>query len=447
MKIEVRYDNGFVSLDIPDANVAGVIRPWQDQAKADGAIRHFAGLPRAMACPDAKDFQAQIAGRRLCVLLDDATRDEPFEPIFKQLFGLLRKSSLVQFLICTGTHEPDTPGNARIKAQIEEAASAAGLGRFEIHVHDCDRDEFVRAGATARGTEVIYNALADQADVFLVLSDVKVHYFAGYSNPIKNFVPGICAFATAEQNHSLALDEKSTFGVHPWHQNHARRNNPLAEDQLEGMRLIARDRPIFALITITTGGQIRWARFGPIKSVSAEAFTTVDQRNTHTVAPVGHLIVSPGGLPNDIDLYIAQRALELTKSAVADGGEILFLAACPGGVGEKKTLENFYNRLTAPIEEILKSIESQYKLYSHKPYKFAQMIRRLRRIWIHSQMPDEVLTAAHLYPTHKPQAVVDAWLNEQPDAKIMVVDGANKIALYAAQSRSSIRTPATLSHS
>jgi len=432
MKIEVRYGDDIVSLNIPEANLGRVIRPWQEEGKAHGAVRHFAGLPRAMAGPDAKRFQAQIAGRRLCVLLDDATRDEPFEPIFKQLFGLLRKSSSVQFLICTGTHEPDTPGNAKIKTQIEEAARAAGLGKFEIQVHDCEHDEFIRAGATTRGTEVIYNALADQADVFLVLSDVKVHYFAGYSNPIKNFVPGICAFATAEQNHSLSLDEKSTFGVHPWHPDRARRNNPLAEDELEGMRLIVKDRPVFSLITITTGGQIRWTRFGPIESASAEAFSTVDQRNTHTVTPVGRLIVSPGGLPNDIDLYIAQRALELTKSAVTDGGEILFLAACPGGVGEKKTLENFYNRLTAPIEQILKSIESEYKLYSHKPYKFAQMIRRLRRIWMHSRIPDNLLAAAHLHPARDPQAVVDGWLGEQPDAEIMVVDGANKIALYAA---------------
>jgi len=428
MKVEVHYGDGIASLNIPDANLGRVIRPWQDEAKGDNAAR----LQQAMEGPHVRDFQKEIAGRRLCVLLDDATRDEPFEPIFEQLFVSLRKSSFVQFLMCTGTHEPDTPGNGKIKQQIDQAARAAGIDEFEIHVHDCEHDEFVRAGATARGTEIIYNTLADRADVFLVLSDVKVHYFAGYSNPIKNFVPGICAFATAEQNHSLALDDRSTFGVHPWHRDRARRGNPLAEDQLEGMRLIVKDRPVFALITITTAGQIRWARFGPVQSISAEAFTTVDERNTHTVTPVGRLIVSPGGLPNDIDLYIAQRALELTKSAVTDGGEILFLAACPGGVGEKKTLENFYNRLTAPIEEILSSIESEYKLYSHKPYKFAQMIRRLRRIWIHSQMPANMLTAAHLYPTHDPQAVVDGWLREQPDAKIIVVDGANKIALYAA---------------
>ena len=46
---------------------------------------------------------------------------------------------------------------------------------------------------------------------------MKTHYFAGYSNPIKNFVPGICAFETTEKNHSLALHPHSSFGLHPWH--------------------------------------------------------------------------------------------------------------------------------------------------------------------------------------------------------------------------------------
>jgi nickel-dependent lactate racemase len=196
------------------------------------------------------------------------------------------------------------------------------------------------------------------------------------------------------------------------------------------MRLIVAHRPVYTLTTITTSGQTHWARFGSVERVSAEAFATVDHRNTHTVTPRGRLIVSPGGLPNDIDLYIAQRALELTKNAVMDDGEILFMAACPNGIGEKKTMENVYNRLTLPIDDVLKSIESEYKLYSHKPYKFARMIWCLRRIWIYSEIADELVEAAHLYPAHDPQAVVDGWLAEQPDVKITIVDGANKIALY-----------------
>lgn len=426
MKVDLNYGKDRVSLQIPEANVEKIIRPWQNEGKADNITR----LQQAMTDMEAENFQDEIAGKRLCILIDDGTRDEPFEDIFGQLFSVLRSSPLVRSLICTGTHDPETPENNRIREQIEKAAKKTGLGHLKIHAHDCKHDRLIKAGQTSYGTEIMFNALIYDAEVFLVVSDVKVHYFAGYSNPIKNFVPGICAYQTAEQNHSLALEEKSTFGVHPWHRDTNRRSNRLAEDQLEGMQLIVKDRPVYALVTISTSGRIQWARFGPVDRISSDAFSIVDEKNTHTVKPVARLIVSPGGLPNDTSLYIAQRGLELTKNAIIDGGEILFLAACPNGIGEELTMENFYNRLTAPIHEILKSVEREYKLYSHKPYKFAQMIQRLRRIWMYSGIPDNLIEAAHLHPTHQPQAVVDNWITEYPDTKIMVVDGANKIALY-----------------
>jgi nickel-dependent lactate racemase len=432
MKIDLHYGKGLLCLQIPEANIEEIIRPWEDGQPSDNPIC----LKQMLTDQQVENFQRASSGKRLCVLLDDGTREEPFEDIFGQLLGMLQGSALVRFLICTGTHNPDTVENNKIRQRIEQAAGQSGIRHFEIRAHDCEQDRLVNAGKTSRGTEIMFNALADDADVFLVLSDVKVHYFAGYSNPVKNFVPGICAYRTAEQNHRLALDDRSTFGVHPWHQDPGRRNNPLAEDQLEGMRLIVQDRPVYALVTISTAKKINWARFGPAETVSGEAFDIVDQHNTHTVKPVTRLIVSPGGLPNDVDLYIAQRALELTRSAVSNGGEVLFLAACPDGIGEKQTIENFYQPLTAPIDEVLKSIEGEYKLYSHKPYKFAQMIKRLRRIWVYSEVPDSLVEAAHLYPTHQPQVIVDGWLAEEPDVRISVVDGANKIALYARDDRS-----------
>jgi nickel-dependent lactate racemase len=278
---------------------------------------------------------------------------------------------------------------------------------------------------------VLVNVLADEAEVFLAVSDVKVHYFAGYSNPVKNFLPGISAFRTVEQNHSLALLEESTHGAHPWHPDPARRDNPLAEDQVQGMELITRGRPVYALAMLSAGPRLIWSRFGPVRDVSAAAFTVTDERNIQAVAPTARMVVAPGGLSNDEDLYIAQRALELTRAAVTDGGEVLFLAACPHGLGEPQTLANFYNRLTAPLEEVIQSIRQDYVLYSHKPYKFAVLIRRLRRIWMHTQIPDPQVEAAHLYPAHNPQAVVDTWLAEQPETRILFIDGANKVALRA----------------
>jgi nickel-dependent lactate racemase len=426
MKIDLHYGTGVVSLRVPDRNVQEIIRPWQGEQAQDAV----AGLAQAVA-GRAGAFLNDVAGKRVCVLVDDGSRDEPLKDVLPHVCGVLRGAASVQFLICTGTHTADTPKNRQIRSEIEKACRDAGLNLTRVHAHDCKADEFRDVGSTTRGTHVLVNVLADEADVFLAVSDVKVHYFAGYSNPVKNFLPGISAFRTVEQNHSLALLEESTHGAHPWHPNPEQRNQPLAEDQVEGMQLIARGRPIYALVMISAATRLIWARFGPIQDVSAESFLVTDERNIRMVTPAARLIVSPGGLSNDEDLYTAQRALELTRAAVTDGGEVLFLAACPNGIGEPQTLANFYDRLTVPLDEVIQSIRQDYVLYSHKPYKFAVMIRRLRRIWMHSQIADNLIEAAHLYPTRDPQAIVDGWLAEQPEARIIFVDGANKVALRA----------------
>jgi nickel-dependent lactate racemase len=426
MNVDLRYGTGVVTFRLPDRNVQEIIRPWQGPQGGDAA----AGL-RDIMDGQAGAFRDEVAGKRVCVLVDDGTRDEPLAEVLPHVCDALRRAASVQFLICTGTHTADTPKNRQIGHEIEKARRNAGLNVTRIHAHDCQADQFLDLGRTSRGTQVLVNAFAEEADVFLAVSDVKVHYFAGYSNPVKNFVPGISAFRTVEQNHSLALLDESTHAAHPWHPRAEQRDNPLAADMVEGMELIAKGRPIHALVMLSAGTRLLWARFGPIREASAESFLVTDERNIQTVTPASRLVVSPGGLSNDEDLYIAQRALELNRAAVMDGGEILFLAACPNGIGEPQTLANFYDRLTAPLEEVIRSIRQDYVLYSHKPYKFAVLIRRLRRVWMHTQIADALVEAAHMHPAHDPQAVVDGWLAEQPDVKIIFIDGANKVALRA----------------
>jgi nickel-dependent lactate racemase len=428
MDVELHYGDGVVTLKIPERNLVEVIRPWDERGEVDNE----AIMRGVMDSPQRAAFMQEAAGKKVCVLLSDATRDMPFRDVFAGLFGILSGCSSVQFLICTGTHEAETAGNRRIMGEIEGAAGKAGVKNFAVDAHDCQADELIEAGRIVGGTEVLFNAKAADADIFLVLSDVKCHYFAGYSNPVKNFLPGICGYVTAEQNHSLSLDEKSTYGLHPWHADEKRRGNPVSIDQVEGMRMIVKERAVYSLVTISSSGKIQWARFGDVEEVSREAFSITDQRNTYTVRPADRLIVSPGGLPNDIDLYIAQRALETTKAGVKDGGEVLFVAACPKGVGEKQTLENFYNRLTAPVETVIKTIEAEYKLFSHKAYKLARMIQHLNKIWMYSVISDELIEAMHFFPADGPQRVVDNWLAEDDDVTLTVVDGANKIALYSA---------------
>lgn len=422
MKVSMHYGKGRVELEIPERNVARVVRPWAEDAAAADAFKPF---DLALA----ENFIRLSRGKRVCVLVPDGTRDFPWNAVLEPLCRLLTEAAHVRFLLCTGTHASVTQENVSIRESIDAYAWKASLGSFDTVVHDCREAEYRHAGRTRYGTEVLYNAAAEPADVFVALSDIKFHYFAGYSNPVKNLVPGICAYRTAERNHSLTFDDRSGWGAHPWHPDPARRDQPLAADQVEAMERIVGDRPFWAAVTISSQQKLLWAAFGPAREMAAIAFEKVDAETMHTVEPAPRVIVSPGGHPEDGDLYIAQRALELTKAAFADDGEVLFAAACLNGIGAACTMENFYNRLTRPLDEVLSADPAAYRLFSHKPYRFAQLIRRLRRLWLWSELNEAAVEAAHLHPTRQPQAVIDGWIRERPDVKILVVDQANKLAL------------------
>ncbi len=426
MQVTLDYGSKKISVEIPRGNLAGVITP---RLELENLSHNAAILSESLQNGNFTKFENIIRNRRLCVLLPDATRDLPIEDCLNSVVHILTASQTVQFILCTGTHTAQTKENLVLCKTIQKICDKANLGRVEILIHDCQRARFFDAGFTSRGTSVHYNAAIENAEVFLVFSDVKPHYFAGYSNPVKNFVPGICDYETTRGNHSLTLNTASIFCAHPWHPNPSQQNQPLAADQVEAMEKIVNGRPVYALTTISSHGAIQWAAFGPIRETCKKAFIQADQWNLHTVGTVGRMIICPGGYPNDMDLYIAQRALELTEQAILDGGEILFVSACQDGIGPQSSLEHFWNILIRPLDEIYRTIEGDYKLFSHKPYRFAKLIQRLRKLWVYSEMPDDQIVAAHMTPVDNPQEVIDGWFAENPSEKILVVNGANKLAL------------------
>jgi nickel-dependent lactate racemase len=248
---------------------------------------------------------------------------------------------------------------------------------------------------------------------------------------VKNFLPGVCGFKTIEANHALALNPRSTFGIHPFHPDETRRNNPLADDMREAMGMIARGAKIFSVAIVSSNRKLVWADAGLPEPVAARGMELLDETSSFKVTPQTRIIVSPGGYPQDKSLYHAQRAIELTKNAVVDGGQILFVAECRDGVAPESAIENFYNKLTAPLDEVITSISGKYHLYEHKAYKFAELLKRVSRIRLYSKLNKAIVEAAHLESVENPQLVIDEWISENPDVKILVLDKGNKIAVYA----------------
>jgi len=420
--IKMAYGRASLTLLIPDKNILNEI----GCASSDPTTSGERVLSEAL-----KSFDTDlVSNRRVTVLCDDYTRPTPRAEIFKALFPKLSTARAVDLVISTGTHAAKTPGNDDIIETAEKAAKSAGLRAIESFVHDVNGSVFIHAGQTSQGTQVRYNRVLDRAEIFIVISDMKPHYFAGYSNPIKHFLPGCCDFSAVENNHSMALDPKSSFGRHPLHPDPERQNNTLALDQLEAMGLIVGDRSVYAVHLITNEGQIMDAMFGEIFNTLPEMFRRVDGYFGETVEPADIAIVTPGGFPDDESLYTSQRALELTAAGVKTDGRVLFFSACENGIGTAKAKQNFYDRLVLPLADVLKTIEEDYVLYAHKAYKFALMIQKLKTLAIKSEIAPEILAAAHLTPIENPQQILNTWLAEKPDATINIFHHANKLAIY-----------------
>jgi len=426
-ELKVAYGTRQVELRLPGDRCTRVAVAAQGGGREPlGAFRE--ALEQPMNSPPLAEL---VAGRRVTVLVEDSTRCEPHEGFIRAAMPHLSAARSVTAVVATGSHARLTEGNRRIVSAFEQVATAEGVSP-EVLIHDCHDDAgLTPLGTTSRGTPVAANTRALDCDVFLVNSGMKNHYFAGYSNALKALLPGICSYDAIEANHAMALDDAATFGMHPLHPEPARRVNPVAEDMLEAARIIGRDRPVFVLAAVTAGGRALWAGAGDMEAVITEGIRHVDRVASARVHPHSRLVVSPGGDPADETLYNAQRGLELARNAMREGAEVLFLAACPGGTAPTDgARENFFKRLTAPLDDVLRDLEQQYVLYSHKAYKFAAMLKRLRAIHMFTELDQATVAAAHMRKVDAPQPVLDRWL-EESDESILIVEDANRLALYA----------------
>ncbi len=429
MRVEIKYGRNRLGLQVPDERCAGV---YGMEAAATADLATDAETWRgAVSELVAAGFSRAAEGHHVGLLLADGTRKWKPDELLPPLHDSLRAARRITVFIATGTHDTESPENRKLAQQILEVLEPAHPS-IELVVNDCRRSPHQRLGVTARGTLVEVHERAAECDVFLTVADMKYHYFAGYSNAVKYLVPGIASLEAIRGNHSLTLKESSTFGRHPWHPDLARRTNPLSEDLLEAFHLTVGTRPHFALALVTSEAGILWAGGGATEEVTRRCIAVVDRVASIELAPQRFLVVSPGGQPHDESLYTAQRALELSRAALRDGGEVLFLARCGNGIGPPGAQEHFYDPLTRPLAEIASMPREDYALYGHKPVKFARYIESLAAVRLHTALSDEQVRRIHMQPAPDPQHVIDHWMTlATPDDRVTFLDDASKLAVHA----------------
>ena len=262
---------------------------------------------------------------------------------------------------------------------MEGLYGAEALTRWPLVQHDPDAADLVSLGQSPFGHEVLLNPAVAGAEAVITLSVVSLHYFAGFGGARKMLLPGVAGRASITLNH-LMLIERPNPG--PGYLE----GNPLHEEMRWVEKFFA-GRLFHLVVGLAEDGRIAalWGFEGG--DGFEEACVWVRE---HHVAKLEKrfpfAVVSCGGHPKDINAIQTNKSFEFAHRAVERGGVILFLSACPQGVGSPHFLPWFrYAGNEAAWREALLDgyqVNGQTALAWHRK-------SRSHELWMITQLSDE----------------------------------------------------------
>lgn len=392
MELTLGYGRGTVAVEIPDQNLLQVLLPRKDESDATaGAI-----IEQALAAPYGSRPLEDIVqpGQRIAVIISDVTRPCPSYLLLPPLLHRLEQAGVaprnVTIISGLGSHRRQTTREHKKLVGDEVYA--------HYSVEDSVESGFVTVGASSRGTPFQVCKKVVEADVRIALGNIDYHYFAGYSGGAKAIMPGVCTRQTIEANHTMMLEEGATVGN--------LQHNPVREDIEEILQFISLD---FILnVVLNEKKQVVGAVSGDAVAAHRVGCRLLDDLYKYPIDQLADIVItSPGGLPKDINVYQAQKALDNAKWAVKEGGVIIWVSECGEGYGEE-TFAQWLDEATCP-EDLLGRIRREFRLGGHKAAAIAAVADRYDIFLVSSLSPT---MADRLYTTPYPtaQAAMDAAL-------------------------------------
>lgn len=323
----------------------------------------------------------EIPGGPVLVVVNDAQRATPTPWLLGRLAIDWNRTD-IEFAVAGGSHRP--PGEEELQTIFGPFLQRV---RSRLILHDA-RKAGLLLGTTGRGTPVeVHPGLKGRAAV-ICLGSVEPHYFAGWTGGRKSLVPGLASLETMRRNHRLAME-----GGMPGRPELC----PVSRDLDDALALctarLGREygTRFIALNVVAREDGVYGCHWGPVE----EAVGSLDERarklygrRTGGRADIVLARVSP---PLDRDLYQALKAFENWKHAVAPGGTLALVAACPEGIGPP----HFVQFLDAPpaLADLQGRTEETYRLGDHKISNYLAYFDGGRRLALISGGPVDAVRA------------------------------------------------------
>jgi nickel-dependent lactate racemase len=397
VRVSVPYGSGHLAVTVDDDRLAGVALPNEAEA-TDERETLLRALGSPLDSPSLADF---VSGReRVVVLVNDATRSTPTSRILPVILPELARAGGAEFIVATGTHGP--PDESELSVIFGELRDEL---RGRTFVHDArDSANMTAIGRDEDGEDILINSRVAGASRIVLIGSVEPHYFAGFTGGRKSILPGVASYETVERNHSHALDA----GVAPM----ALEGNPVHEGMARAARMVGRDR-IFSVTTVLDRyGRAAGAWCGDLELSFNAAVWEARRAFSVDVGERVKVVVAVATKPLDVDLYQSHKALESGKLALLDGGVIILVSECPGGVGPDAFVRTL--REAERPEALLGGMRGDYRLGLHKAARIAETAARAE-IWAVTGIDDATLESIFFRPFHTLQDAVDAALARSGD--------------------------------
>jgi nickel-dependent lactate racemase len=398
MSVDLLYGHKKINLDL--ASDGGCLTILEPRRTNIDVVQLALAVP--IDSPRLRDLVH--AGQKIAIVTSDITRPCPSErllpPVMDELHAAGIQDADVTVVFALGSHRKHTDEEREMLVGHEMAV--------RISCIDSDPNQTVYLGRTSRGTPIEIFEPVVRADVRIVLGNVEPHYFAGYSGGAKALVPGVCSTETICRNHALMVDPRACAGNIG--------DNPVRLDLEEGAAMVGIDFMLNVVldsaknIVVAAAGNPTTAHRWACRVVDAVSMTPVN-----SLADI--IIVSAGGYPKDINMYQAQKALDNAAVAVKPGGQIIWVAQCPEGLGNQ-TFEQWM--IGSTPAQILERIQKDFVLGGHKAAAIAQVLQKASILLV-SDLPDELVRACSMEPYADIDTAFQAALQRAGDCPTITV--------------------------
>lgn len=402
MRIEIPYGHEHTEIDIPDDNLLEIIRAERPRHSEDEQKIILQALRNPIASSPLRELAK--GKRSAAIAVSDVTRPCPSDKFLPFIVEELEAAGIldIRVIFGLGIHRGQTEEERRKLVGEYVAGKAKRL-------MDSNRGDFIHLGYTKAGTpiEVCGEVLA--CDLLIATGNLEYHYFAGYSAGAKAVLPGMCSRKTIQANHSLMLDDRAVAG------NYA--SNPVRQDLEDGGQLVGIDF-LFNVI-LDDKKRIISAVAGKNNEAHQRGIGLYDSLFKRTISAQADIVItSPGGYPKDINLYQAQKALDNVKGIVKEGGEIILVASCEEGYGEKVFEEWMAD--VKDYEKLDKKIRQDFVLGGHKAVAISRLLTKTK-VRLYSCFDKEETERLGFIKAGDLQSYLNGRFAALPDLKIVVV--------------------------